>query len=245
MNNYNISCIDKDIENIDKEFNRILSEIEYVRGLSFTDYNNIILSSIDKERIIDEVKTITTNIKNHTIPESFPSDLLSSYLLRDFVIKYMGFALVSNDWVKNLAKWIGDRTCLEIMGGKGVLSKALYENNVNIICTDDHSWDSFDFTDLWFDVKKIDCLKAIEEYKTDLIIISWPYMDSKAYDCLQKIREINSDAQILYIGDPSSKSTADDNFHKSMKIIKDNNIEYINSIFKSWAGINDKIYLVK
>lgn len=237
--------IDKDIDILNIKFNEILTQIEFVKTLPSAN-NHIHRSFLnDKKRILSEIDMITSCLKNHVIPKSFPKELLCSCILRDFVTKYMGYALICEDWVKELAKWIGDKHCLEIMGGKGVLSKALLDMGVIISCTDDYSWGDFNFNDTWCDVEKIDCIKAIENKSYDIVIVCWPYMDNTAYKCLQKIRKTNENALIIYIGDIITEKTADKSFHNSMEIIDDDNINKINSLYPSWDGINDRIYLIK
>lgn len=44
---------------------------------------------------------------------------------RDECITLGMWAIVFHEWVKELAKWIGNRQCLEIMAGAGWLAKAL------------------------------------------------------------------------------------------------------------------------
>ena len=51
------------------------------------------------------------------------------------------WALVYRSFARKLAVWIGNRRVLEVMAGRGWLAKALSEEGVSIIATDDNSWD--------------------------------------------------------------------------------------------------------
>ena len=72
-----------------------------------------------------KVDEIRRKLVNKIIPDKFPNEVIKSFatmMFRDEVVKLMGFALISNDWVLPLSKWIGDKKCLEVMAGSGALS---------------------------------------------------------------------------------------------------------------------------
>ena len=53
---------------------------------------------------------------------------------QDYIQQGM-FAFVSWKWVEPLAKWIGNRRCLEIMAGRGWWSHGLRQKGVDVIAT--------------------------------------------------------------------------------------------------------------
>lgn len=97
-------------------------------------------------------------LRKHEIPESYTKfcvDSLSptqldpaSLILRDTFLEISGYCLVAYDWVRPLAKWIGERNCLEVMCGCECLAKALRDCGVNVIATDDFSWKNHE--QCWF-----------------------------------------------------------------------------------------------
>ena len=79
------------------------------------------------------------------------------------------------------------------MCGSGALSYALQACGVQLIATDNFSWQenaSFWYEHPWTDIQLMDCLEAIREYgsRTDLVICSWPYMDDTCYQALLESR---------------------------------------------------------
>ena len=222
------------------------------------------------EKIIDEL------IINRTIPESYPDvfdyrknfgkenfsydfkNIDRLYQLRDIMIKYNGFSLVSYDWVRLLKELIiKDGKCLEIMCGTGMLSKALQDVGVDGIATDNNSWAKDEFIDNdWIEkpftqIEEIDCIEAIKKYgkEIDFVIVSWAYMDDTCYRALITMREVNPDCKMIFIGEYGDACANDDFVYNA--ICLNNTTEYneamgkINNKFLSWNGIHDRVYIVK
>jgi hypothetical protein len=104
-------------------------------------------------------------------------DGLEDYDARRECTKRGMWAIVDKRWTKQLADWIGSRTCLEIMAGAGWLAKALSDFGVDIIATDDYSWDAD--THLMMKrvcgVVKLNALESIKQFSDrDILICSWP-----------------------------------------------------------------------
>jgi len=219
---------------------------------------------IVSETFIDEMEAIKQQLLKKEIPESYPEDIsrmipiemmiLNRDIERNNFIDLSSFALVSNRWVKPLAEYIGNKKCLEIMAGRGVLSKALSECGVDIIATDNFSWTwrnndkekgSLTQEQLWFHVENLDNIQAIEKYGKDMeyIICSWPdYSANYMYKALLKMREVNPNCKLIYIGEGYGGCTADDDFHESFEIIKDDIIfNNIAEKFQRWWGIRDRL----
>ena len=197
------------------------------------------------------IKIYCEKIINQIIPTKTPKELSSYSILceedidiRNFVTSTIGFALVDKKWASKLSNFIGGKKCLEIMCGSGFLSKALKENNIDIIATDNFSWEGHwnDSETYYTNIENIDAIHAIEKYgkNMDYIIMSWAYMDNTAYKCLLKIREINPLCKMIVIGENRGGCTCDDMFFDSIEKLNEFSIE-----IPSWYGIYDKIYMVK
>lgn len=201
---------------------------------------------IDIDAITRDAKTVIDALKNKEILEVFPKNCLYSFHLRELSVRE-SFPIVTKEWITPLAKWIGNRKCLEIMAGKGVISSALKGENVDIIATDNYSWRNFNFTDMWCDVENIDAIEAIEKYgaNVDIVIMSWCYMDDTGYNALLKLREVNPNAMMIYIGEGMGGCTGSDALYETMEEIQDEDFEQIYSKFFSWNGIHDRLYLIK
>jgi 2-polyprenyl-3-methyl-5-hydroxy-6-metoxy-1,4-benzoquinol methylase len=92
------------------------------------------------------VKDNIEGLKKKIIPPfwHFPEDVYCSIFdYRPDAITYGGFSCVAQDWVSELAQWIGNRKCLEIGAGRGLLAKALHDNEVDIVATDNYCWEDF------------------------------------------------------------------------------------------------------
>lgn len=209
----------------------------------------------------EEYEQILRLLEQHMIPEQYPSVAESAFIwqnelgmdsliYRDPIVRNSSFALISNEWVRPLAQWIGKRHCLEIMSGSGALAYALTQNGVTVIATDNSSWaqqyGSW-FSEPWQKVEQLNCLDAIERYGGDceLIVCSWPYMDEDAYSALIKMRAVNPTAMMIYIGEWSCGATASDSFFEAASIVNDAGFASAVKNFKQVYGIHDWPYLLR
>ncbi len=129
------------------------------------------------------------------------------------------WALVDQKWTQELANWIGEKECLEVMAGNGLLAKALECKGVSTLATDDKSWDDPENEPFVFcDIKKLDAIEAIKVYgDCDVLIMSWPPPNvSISFDVL---KVWGSDKPIVFIGDKAGGMTACDEFYKYFKPI--------------------------
>lgn len=198
------------------------------------------LNKVQKE--FSEVNPYTIN-RN----DSFDSDLNSYHVKSDLQRQHGMYAYVSPRWTIPLAKWIGDKKCLEVMAGAGHLSNALKEQGVNVIATDDNSWSSSRGWPIVTEIYEMNCLDAITKYaeEIDLLIISWPYMDSNAYQCIKLLHTLNPNANVIYIGEGEGGCTADDEFFAHFIQVEDEAFETAASNYRSWPHIYDRIWLGK
>jgi hypothetical protein len=152
----------------------------------------------------------------------------------NFKIKEGMFVNVKMNWVEALAKWIGNRKCLEVMSGYGYLARALDYMGVDIIATDNyHLLDDYKESkqfriDLGVDnnvspvypIKEMDAVRAIKlrhqnnQSERKIIIMCWAYdVDESA---LEVVKALNKDDLLIYIGD-NGILTASRNFYKSVE----------------------------
>ncbi len=208
------------------------------------------------EKYIIEMRKVFNDIDKKIISEKIPDDIglwlyfnnsnyreVMSY--RENYIRKVGFSRVSKNWVRPLARWIGDRKCLEIMAGSGAITYALREEGIKIKATDNFSW-SQPFRQ-WTQVENMDCIEAIEKYgkEVSFIICSWPYMDDTAYRALLKIREVNPKCRMIYIGEWCGGCTADDGFFSEIKVEEVKGFDDAVKNYSRWYSIHDYPYLVK
>jgi len=208
------------------------------------DIETMICKRIEPEeqhRYTEEMRRIREKLLVKEVPDEYPrgvSNLLcygldfNTSIDRFSFINISSFALVSKAWVEPLADFLGDKKCLEIMAGRGVLSKALSDCGVDIKATDDFSWswrgkiseDKAVLTrsELWFDVEEADCIESIEKYGADIgyLVCSWPPMENSMCRALLKMREINPECKLIYIGEDDGGCTADDEFFDGFTLLQ-------------------------
>jgi len=160
-----------------------------------------------------DYQDIITSLQSGVIPESYPQVIdpvsmpkrfskekdafdFSGMIARDEIIRLSGFSMVAYDWIRPLSEWIGERKCLEVMCGSGILSRALKDCGTSVIASDVTSWGKE-----WTEIEYIDCLDALAKYghKTDIVICSWPpYNEIISYNLLLKMREVNPKLIMIY-----------------------------------------------
>lgn len=190
------------------------------------------------------------SIMDKEIPEDLSEELLNSMnsgIFRSYAIRYMGYAIITKKFIRGLSEYIGDKKCLEIMAGQGCLSKSLQDEGVDIITTDNYSWNgSFNMNDTWIDVEDMDCLEAIRKYGKEVsyILCSWiPYKSQIGYEALKLMNEINPECKMIVLGEGLGGCTADDLFFQHLERV-DEDEEFLNH-FRKWGGVYDYASIVK
>ncbi|MED2737115.1 hypothetical protein [Bacillus toyonensis] len=179
------------------------------------------------------------------------NNMLKEESIRKEYMKIGMFGFVSWRWIIPLSKWIGERKCLEVMAGRGWLSHALRTKGIDVIATDNFSWNRPQFIQNWTDtvtdIEKIDAIDAVEKYgsKIDILIMSWPFRNNTAYKVIKTLYEINPNVLIIYIGEGNGGSTANGDFFKSFSLIEDYEFETVASHYQSWNMIKDGLFLGK
>jgi hypothetical protein len=129
-------------------------------------------------------------------------------------------------------------TVLEVMAGRGWLSKALRDCGLKIISTDNQSWaGTHSFMPAVTSVITMGGKAAVKKYSNaDVMIMSWPPMKPAAGEI---IKAWGDKRPVIYIGEGSYGCTATENFwnHFSWGRPLD-----INGFF-SWPSIHDAVYM--
>lgn len=149
------------------------------------------------------------------------------------------WAIVTLDWTRQLADWIGERKALEIMAGAGWLAKALHDHGVDIVATDSQSWDDrHDQMIRLCPIEQQEATEAVCKYAdADLLICSWPpYGDGAIYRAAEAW---GSERPIVYIGEGEGGCNAPDEFWSHFRELED----APDIPLKSWRGIHDHIFI--
>lgn len=93
-------------------------------------------------------------------------------LLMPLVEKRGIYCFYSRELIAALAGLAGARRCVEIAAGDGTLSRFLRERGVDIVATDDHSWQAqVSYPD---DVRRLDARDALRSLSPEVVLCSWP-----------------------------------------------------------------------
>lgn len=138
-------------------------------------------------------------------------DLMIRHELRDACIKRGLWTLLAQDWVDKLAERIGDGTVLEIMAGGGWLAKALSNAGVEVIATDDGSWnDKHTKMKPLVSIEWISAIVAVKKIKADALLVSWPPYGK--HHIVETAKAWEGDRPIIYIGEDEGGCNAPDEF---------------------------------
>lgn len=115
---------------------------------------------------------------------------------------------IYKNFVKSLAKYIGDRKVLEVCCGNGWLSTGLMFYGVDIMPTDNFSWILSNRYKVNAYIKNMEAEEAILKYSDrDIILCSWaPYRDP----VLERIYDLS--IRYLYTMDKNRKIIAKNNY---------------------------------
>jgi hypothetical protein len=82
------------------------------------------------------------------------------------------YCFYSDRLVARLAELIGDRDCVEIAAGDGTLARFLRDTGVDVVATDDYSWQRT--RRAITDVVEQDARTALRERRPAVVLCSWP-----------------------------------------------------------------------
>lgn len=163
--------------------------------------------------------------------------------IRHQYIRQAGFGIITKKLADKLAKFLKDKQCLEIMAGKGVLSKALQDRGIDIIATDNFSWESQN-DDHWTTVENIEAGDAIRKYKNvDYILASWMPMNTSSKRLIRMIRKYNPDVRLIIIGEGYGGCTSNDDWFDRVEVVESGSFYEVYKESSSWCGIHDRIEL--
>jgi hypothetical protein len=82
------------------------------------------------------------------------------------------YCFYSGRLIRELARLIAGRSCLEIAAGDGTLARFLSAEGVRITATDDYSWKhAITYPD---EVQPLDARQALDKFEPQVVLCSWP-----------------------------------------------------------------------
>ena len=111
------------------------------------------------------------------------------------------WAIVSRELARELAAYIGPRRVLEVMAGAGWLARALADEGVSVLATDNRSWDArHSKMERLYPVEVMEASKAVRAYpNAEVLLVSWPPYGETAI--IDVCRLWGSERPIIYIGE--------------------------------------------
>ncbi|WP_137597567.1 SAM-dependent methyltransferase [Paucilactobacillus kaifaensis] len=173
--------------------------------------------------------------------------LLRNY--RDYLETTYGMWSYTNSlFVKQLSQLTDGQPVLEVMAGNGYISKGLKNLNSQqiVITTDSQAWTTENETGKHpvTTIESLDALSAFDKYESQIkyVIMSWaPDKQTTDWELLQKIRNSARNIKLLVIGEQNG-ATNSSAFWNNVEIIPNSTIDQINTQFKSFDLINEKLF---
>ena len=196
------------------------------------------------------------NKKGHIVtPDTERVNHLSKVtLFRSVYTRLYGFVALTDRFVEELAKFLKGKSVVSVMSGSCTLEKHLIDHGVNVICSDTDEWAELE--DKYYQRWKCRCLNMLKlnaaeairccGKKADFVLMSWPpYATPVAKKTLEAMREVNPDLIMIYIGEDAGGNCANDEFFDIARNIEDKTFAPVQNAFRSFAGMHDRIWLVK
>ena len=224
------------------------------------DFINVEKFNYDDKIMI--MKDLIAKMDKHIIPECYPEFLIRGIderIFRMVFLSKMGFSLVSKDWIRLLAEFIGRGKVLEVMSGCGSLAYALHNEGVNIIATDNFSWKEplgtwNETRNYWYNIENIDAVEAVRKYgsQVDYILMAWPIIVTQSY-VFDMMKDINPNCKMIYIGEDVDGQTTDYQFLDIANPLPLETYCYlsnrkeipVNDKYKNWKGFKSKIFIAQ
>ena len=148
------------------------------------------------------------------------------------------YARVTRQFAETLSEAVGpDARVLDPMAGRGLLVKALQEQGVEVLGTDNNSWGLSD------SIEVMDVLKSIRAYggwATHLVLAWPPYNDSVDVKILEEVRTNFPHLKVVYIGEVDGCTGSEEFWEVAQVSEFDSPVMY-----ETFGCVRDYVYLVK
>lgn len=207
------------------------------------EYLNDIKSTLESlgESLDVESEEYYVKIINGEIPNELPKQMQENYavstMTHSLLCETGYYAKVTRKFAKSLAEVVGNGILLDPMAGKGYLVKALRDEGVKTIGTDDNSWQ------LSQGLEQMDAQDALRKYGnsiTHLAIVWAPYDNTIDAKLVQMVKDDYPHVTIVNVGEPYGGCTGSDRFWDEVVIDPNQPLSYETSIH-----LSDEALIVK
>lgn len=263
MSSYSLSTLQKDVKNIENEYlaaiavspNKSAKEVfkDFEKMSAFLSFGNTMSSFNDVE------KKFIEDFSNGGIPNEVPPRFAyDSSMLGMTVHIYCQdagyFAKITKQFSKGLKKKMmedldgANPFVLDPMAGKGYFVKAMREEGVKTIGSDDKSWGNVQTDD---GIENLDAVKSLKKYGNDIthLVMSWAPMDGKIdKEMYDLVKNDYPHITIVNIGEDQGGCTGSEVFWDQLeKDLSEGTVEreYDNCGYRTFQGLHDNVSFIK
>lgn len=185
----------KTVEEIDEEFNEMFDALSSATGMKY--YNVPILKKLHE--------TVGTGEIPDSVPQAYSYDdydLMTMQVETKLKNSYGYYGRMSKKTAESLVKQLDlkEKTVLDFMAGKGYGVNALRDAGVDVIATDDQSWNSTKSSH----IENLDVIEALDKYgsESDYVFMSWsPYDNELDMTILQHMKDKHPHLKLIVLGE--------------------------------------------
>jgi hypothetical protein len=173
------------------------------------------VTNIKKEHLYEMIQYYGPIYKNKESVISFGS-VDRDDPRREVYVKHFGFSVPSLQSVKQIAKYVGKDSILEIGSGLGLWAYLLSLENVTVHATDTYSHTTDFCTQMkkmahFYDVENLDYENALKKYKTNVLMLIWPPHESHCgSEMSHNSLKLFQGNKLIYIGEVGGASGTDE-----------------------------------
>lgn len=185
----------KTAEEIDKEFNEIFDALSSAPGIRY--YNIPMLKKL--------YETVGTGKIPDFVPQAYgydDYDLMTMQVETKLKNSYGYYGRMSKYTAESLVEQLDlkEKTVLDFMAGRGYGVNALRDAGVDVIATDDQSWNNTKSSH----IENLDVIAALDKYgaESDYVFMSWsPYDNELDMKILQHMKDKHPHLKLIVLGE--------------------------------------------
>lgn len=263
MSSYNLSTLQKNVENIDSGYlddvtispNKKAEEVfeDFEKMSKFLSFGREINSFNDVE------KKFIEDFSNGNIPDEVPARFAYDTSMLGMTVHIYCqdagyFAKITKQFSKNLKEKLkndlggSEPVILDPMAGKGYFVKAMREEGVKTIGSDDKSWGNVQTDD---GIENLDAVKSLKKYGQGIshLVMSWAPMDGKVdKEMYDLVKNDYPHITIVNIGEDQGGCTGSEVFWNQLEEDVSEGVverEYDNCGYRTFQGLHDNVSFIK
>ena len=152
------------------------------------------------------------------------------------------YARATDSFCKSMSQYLfDDAVVLDPMAGRGYLAQGLSAHGVNVIASDDYSWDQYRPEEIPDGVHYMDAMESLRTFASSIthLILAWaPPKITLDLDLAQEALKINPDITVINIGEVHG-CTGSDDFWDHFEAVEVNNDNHAFMSYETTAHLYD------